>query len=149
MQSQCCNHWRTGLLQCCRQCWRYPSNACMRDWLNQVISSAATTVCVTAAVWSHDYCLRHGAHKETMARKTKMQKEKKNDSDKKKKKYDDELQHFREKFVERILFDSDNFFKQEAMKVSHPDTRRPLHSATIGGFRIRKIRITIGYQTLC
>ncbi|MED6138828.1 hypothetical protein PIB30_078167 [Stylosanthes scabra] len=44
---------------------------------------------------------------------------------------EDELQQFKEEFVERILFDGDNFFRQQALKVSNPVARHQRPSAAL------------------
>ncbi|MED6223578.1 hypothetical protein PIB30_075322 [Stylosanthes scabra] len=44
---------------------------------------------------------------------------------------EDELQQFREEFVERILFNGDNFFRQQALKVSNPVARHQRPSAAL------------------
>ncbi|MED6200088.1 hypothetical protein PIB30_081913 [Stylosanthes scabra] len=42
-----------------------------------------------------------------------------------------ELQRFREEFVERILYDGDNYYRHQAIKASNPVTRQPRPSTTL------------------
>ncbi|MED6114416.1 hypothetical protein PIB30_080044 [Stylosanthes scabra] len=42
---------------------------------------------------------------------------------------EDELQRFREEFVERILYDGDNYYRHQAIKASNPTDPPPLSRA--------------------
>ncbi|MED6152416.1 hypothetical protein PIB30_091883 [Stylosanthes scabra] len=50
---------------------------------------------------------------------------------------EDELQQFREEFVECLLFDGDNFFRQQALKVSNPVSRHHIPFAALQSLYIR------------
>ncbi|MED6190705.1 hypothetical protein PIB30_108344, partial [Stylosanthes scabra] len=43
----------------------------------------------------------------------------------------DELQRFREEFVERILYDGDNYYKHQAIKASSATARHPKPSTAL------------------
>ncbi|MED6212841.1 hypothetical protein PIB30_087308, partial [Stylosanthes scabra] len=43
----------------------------------------------------------------------------------------DELQRFREEFVERILYDGDNYYRHQAIKALNPVTRQHRSSTTL------------------
>ncbi|MED6224365.1 hypothetical protein PIB30_083249 [Stylosanthes scabra] len=71
---------------------------------------------------------------------------------------EDELQRFREEFVERILYDGDNYYRHQVIKASNPVTRQPRPSTALqspytqlksADLESRKIRMIIGHQTLC
>ncbi|MED6175276.1 hypothetical protein PIB30_076919 [Stylosanthes scabra] len=44
---------------------------------------------------------------------------------------EDELQRFREEFVERILYDGDNYYRHQAIKASNPIVRQPRPSTAL------------------
>ncbi|MED6226844.1 hypothetical protein PIB30_107701 [Stylosanthes scabra] len=44
---------------------------------------------------------------------------------------EDELQRFREEFVERILYDGDNYYRHQAMKESNTTTKHPKPSTAL------------------
>ncbi|MED6153932.1 hypothetical protein PIB30_106958, partial [Stylosanthes scabra] len=43
----------------------------------------------------------------------------------------DELQRFREEFVERILYDGDNYYMHQAIKASNTPARHPKPSTAL------------------
>ncbi|MED6114516.1 hypothetical protein PIB30_080963, partial [Stylosanthes scabra] len=44
---------------------------------------------------------------------------------------EDELQRFREEFVERILYDGDNYYRHQAIKASNTTARHPKPSSAL------------------